>query len=855
MKKMVNSGTASNQGESLGKGSKNKRKLADPSLENTTDPGSPLTVFPQRELSPEMCPKLSDNVSVDAGLVQPKEEVEAGAFECTDWDDPIVCQLEELLLSYLQAILQSAIKQVAECGYSEEVAEKAVSRGGLYIGGKDPLSNIVNDTLEFLNKGKGFDASRDNEFGNLQHLVEYTMLEMISVLREVRPSLSVAEAMWWLLICDLNILQACTSEGDPLSAIGFEESSRELSSDSSSTQLRSEATSFETIHPNPNPNQANSSTPPLSHAQERAPQNNSTEALKFGSFPNVPNSKHSHAPGGLTPEKDSLSSMLDSLEKCLGFTEEYMQNKSQTCTSEEKSGAVRKWHTKKELAALRRKSFHMERNYRAYGSKGGFKSGKVTVGGFFVEKRMKPPSELPGARTTVGSSKSSAQGGATIPSSDGRHHASTSSPSASPATGCSSTVPEKGTISSLPSADTKFSQKSGLEEISGPKTPVCTSESPKILDYCAGIPYDKSLGKYVPQDEKDELILKLVPRLEELQNELQGWTKWANEKVMQVSRRLSKERPELKTLRQEKEEAEQFKKEKLMLEENTMKRLSELEHALNNATGQVERAKSNICRLEVENSTLKKKLLAAKKIALEKARRHLDGLDQEQRSLKRAQAWEGEISSLQEELETEKKKVASLQQDLGKAKSVHHQIEARWKWENTENEKLLAHANSIRNEREQREALAKVEEDRIKQKAENDMQKYMEDIKELESKLSEFQLKSDSSRIAALRRGAAGSFGGCLSDRKTVMATKGTQNFTSIKRVMNSEDYFGTGSLRQDRECVMCLSEEMSVVFLPCAHQVVCAKCNELHKKQGMEDCPSCRTPIQRRINVQYAHP
>ncbi|KAL0302939.1 UNVERIFIED_CONTAM: putative E3 ubiquitin-protein ligase [Sesamum radiatum] len=52
------------------------------------------------------------------------------------------------------------------------------------------------------------------------------------------------------------------------------------------------------------------------------------------------------------------------------------------------------------------------------------------------------------------------------------------------------------------------------------------------------------------------------------------------------------------------------------------------------------------------------------------------------------------------------------------------------------------------------------------------------------------------------------------------------------------------GGVKRERECVMCLSEEMSVVFLPCAHQVVCTTCNELHEKQGMKDCPSCRSPI-----------
>eukprot|EP01018_Ginkgo_biloba_P020666 Gb_03662 [translate_table: standard] len=53
-----------------------------------------------------------------------------------------------------------------------------------------------------------------------------------------------------------------------------------------------------------------------------------------------------------------------------------------------------------------------------------------------------------------------------------------------------------------------------------------------------------------------------------------------------------------------------------------------------------------------------------------------------------------------------------------------------------------------------------------------------------------------------------------------------------------------------DRECVMCRNEEVSVVFLPCAQQVVCVKCNDLYEKQRWKDCPSCRIPIQQRVHV-----
>ncbi|XP_050363986.1 putative E3 ubiquitin-protein ligase RF298 isoform X2 [Argentina anserina] len=829
---MVNSGgTGSNQGMSSEKRREKIKPIALCVTKRKPAEASPVSVSKHvSEVAPEISRKRSEPEAIEVTMVQPKEEVEAGAIEGRDWDDPIACQLEKLLVSYLQAIFQSAIKRITESGYSEEVAVKAVSRGGLYIGGKDSVLNIVNDTLEFLKGGKDTDASRENEFDNLQHLVEYTMVEMISVLREVRPSLSVAEAMWWLLICDLNILLACTMEGDLSSVLAFEEASTESFADSFSSELKSEATT-ETSHLNPS--EENSSKPSLPKSQS---QPSFSETDKYGS---VPNSANPETPEG---KEESLSSMLDSLERSLGPIRDYVLSSSQKSASEEKSGAIRKVRTKAELAALRKRSLQMERNYRAYRSKGGFKSGKLAAfGSFVMEKRSKPPSDHPGLHTKDSSSKVTVPGG-------------TSNPSALPAGGGSSTVPSKGTTSSVSSVDTKQKQNSDSEEKSETETPVCTSVPCKTINYCAGIPYDKTLGKYVPQDRKDELILELVPRLQKLQNELQSWTNWANEKVMQVSRRLGKERPELKALRQEKEEAGKFEKEKQMLDENTMKRLSEMEYALNNTSSQVEIANSTISKLQVNNSTLKKQLSSAKIMVMESAANLQEALEREKKALKNVQVWEGQKGSLQEELVTKKNKVAALQQDLGKAKNVLHQIEARWKREITEKETIVAQADTMRNEREQREALTLVEETKIKHKAENDLQKYMEKIKLLESKLSEFQINSDSRRVAALRRDAAGSFGDCLSDKKIVTATKGkgNQSSTASKKLTNSD---GTKSLRQDRECVMCLSEEMSVVFLPCAHQVVCEKCNELHLKQGMKDCPSCRAVIQRRIKVQYARP
>ncbi|TYI49013.1 hypothetical protein E1A91_D12G006400v1 [Gossypium mustelinum] len=808
------------------KGSKNKRKLDDPSLENPVMVPLSMSEFASYALPLEIFrgPVLGP-LEVESSMGSLSE-----VFEPADWDDPIACQLEELLLSNLQMIFQNAIKKIVECGFKEDVAEKAISRHGLYQGGKDLVSNVVNDAIASLKKGIEGDISI-HLFEDLQQLVVYTMLEMISVLREVKPCLSIAEAMWWLLMFDLNISVACEVEGDILRNLGCVEVSGESFSDSNpksraGTQNPETKLSIS--------NESNGSKPSLS-----------SEALKFGSFPNLPKPKSPLPYEGMTPEKEFLVSR--------SVSGDYVPVAS---ISEEKTGTGRKGRSKKELAAIRKKSFNMEINRAAYWKS--FRAVKLAASGSsVVEKRMKSPSELPSVHVKDSSPNVVMEAGALA---DESHHVADDS----------STL--KGTKSTVPTANTGLAPSLSLEnkpvpkskggtskssktpeqdagKKPAPKAKGSTSMSSKSIDYCAGIPYDESLGKYIPQNEKDEMILKLVPRIEELQNELDSWTQWTNQKVMQAARRLSKDQAELKSLRQEKEEVEQLKREKEIMEENTMKRLSEMEFALNNATSQVEDANNTVQKLEVEHSMLKMEMEVAKSQAIASAVSCREALEREQKALKDIQSWEGQRSLLQEELASEKQKATELQRKVGKAKNIYSQIEMTWKEERMAKEKFFAQAVSIRKERESLEAVAKVEEDKIKLKAEKDMKKYGEEIKMLENKLSKLKMKLDSSKIAALWGCIDGGNGQCSS------VNEGYHSPSFSKRVVDINDYSGSRGLKQERECVMCLSEEKIVVFLPCAHQVLCVKCNELHEKQRMKDCPACRTMISNRICARLAKP
>ncbi|KAH7522428.1 hypothetical protein FEM48_Zijuj07G0137400 [Ziziphus jujuba var. spinosa] len=898
------------------KGSRNKRKFrADPPL---GDPNK-IVSLPQIECSSyefsaekfeitasahgqsgvcDMCSvnlDHSDSLKLDLGLssavasseVGPsrhREELEADEFQDADWSDLTESQLEELVLSNLDTIFKSAIKKIVACGYTEEVATKAVLRSGLCYGCKDTVSNIVDNTLAFLRSGLEIDPSREHYFEDLQQLEKYILAELVCVLREVRPFFSTGDAMWCLLICDMNVSHACAMDGDPLSTFVNDGSSNGSSSNVTQSQPKVEAKSSELNLPNPCKPVP---SVPCSHSSQ-------PEAPSIAGVPNITKPKTSLGLGGPVSEKEGINSTSDAMEKSFSAA-----GTSQSSAPEEKFAGSRKVHsvsTKREHM-LRQKSLHLEKNYRTYGSKGSSRSGKLGgLGGLILDKKLKSVSDSTAVNLKNASLKISKAMGVDVPQENGNHNlpanAGPSSPvsfnletensisdvpkidlqttlptfntaAAAPSTNAVAALPAANNLAALPAgstsppalsaADTELSLSLSTKN-SSTQVPISYAAEAPNCSY-AGIPYDKSLGRWIPRDKKEEMILKLVPRVRELQNQLQEWTEWANQKVMQAARRLGKDKAELKTLRLEKEEVERLKKEKQTLEENTMKKLSEMENALCKASGQVERANSAVRRLEVENASLRQEMEAAKLRAAESAASCQEVSKREKKTLMKFQSWEKQKTLFQEELMTEKRKLTHLLQEVEQAKDLQEQFEARWQQEVKAKEEVLMQTSSIRKEREQIEASTKSKEDTIKLKAENNLQRYKDDIQKLEKEISQLRLKTDSSKIAALRRGIDGSYASKLTDVRNGQDHRQSRTAYTSEVLTVFRDYSDAGGVKRDRECVMCLSEEMAVVFLPCAHQVVCTTCNELHEKQGMKDCPSCRSPIQRRISVRYARP
>ena len=168
--------------------------------------------------------------------------------------------------------------------------------------------------------------------------------------------------------------------------------------------------------------------------------------------------------------------------------------------------------------------------------------------------------------------------------------------------------------------------------------------------------------------EVKNTLLSLQDRVRLLEIELNERNNWVQQKVMQATQAVSKERQELNALRAERDEALRFKKDQKALEESTLKRKAELETLLR-------KEKAEVSRLKNENAEVRAELQAAKLSAAESIATYEEAAKREKKGAKKAQGWEKQKAKLQEELSEEKRNLNQLQQQLAQAKERHLQAE------------------------------------------------------------------------------------------------------------------------------------------------------------------------------------
>ncbi|KAL8256183.1 hypothetical protein R6Q59_031250 [Mikania micrantha] len=748
--------------------------------------------------------------SADFGANRNRVELDANdEFHDADWSDLTESQLEELVLVNLDTMFKSAIKKIVSHGYTEELAVKGILKSGLCCGYEDILSSIVENTLMFLKNGQEVDPWKDHQFENLQQMQKYLLAELVCVVREIRPLFSIGDAMWCLLISDMNVSQACAMDGEELGTLAGDGSLNDCSSNSVDTCLRKDGKNLEIV-----PNSCNINHPVPAMASVPCVHNCMSDSPTKKEVVSMP--KSPFVLDGFSSQKWNQNPNPRAITRSFSLSS---QNHEEKPIGSRKINGI----SKKDYI-LRQKSVQLEKSYRSHGLKGASRAGKLgNIGGLILDKKLKSVSE-----STSNSLKNASLNINDI------NNKNANTPILTP-----TDIP-----TALSVAETELSLSLPVKSNNPPMPEHPTlSFSAMPMPMSMPMPYDNFFGQWVPHDRKEETLSKLAPRVQELQNQLHVWTEWANQKVMQAARRLGKDKAELKTLRQEREEVERLKKEKQTLEDNTMKKLSEMENALMKASNQVGRADAAVRRLEVENANLRLKMEAANLQAAESAASCEEVSKKEKKTLMQLQFWEKQKALFQEELIAERRKLVQLKEDLEQAKEQRDHLETKWKQEENAKQELINEAVKIKIGRQEGEVLAKSREDLTRLKADKTLQKYKDDIEKLEKEISLLRLKSDSSKIAALRRGVDGSYASKLTD----------VSLPQTHTLYVPETVTVTGGVKRERECVMCLSEEMSVVFLPCAHQVVCTKCNELHEKQGMKDCPSCRGTIQQRISVHYA--
>lgn len=165
-------------------------------------------------------------------------------------------------------------------------------------------------------------------------------------------------------------------------------------------------------------------------------------------------------------------------------------------------------------------------------------------------------------------------------------------------------------------------------------------------------------------------------------------------------------------------------------------------------------------------------------------------------------------------------------------------------------EDLLAHAATVRREREKIEVEYESEEEKLKKILEAEERRYQAESRELKSKIAQLRLQEVPHGLANFRKGKDASFSSFMTASCGISYRPSTGN--QIARFVEVSTAT-SGGLKAEQECVMCLSKERSVVLLPCAHQVLCRDCSEAHERQGMTDCPTCRTRIEKRIQARFA--
>lgn len=470
-------------------------------------------------------------------------------FDDSGWGYCTEEQLEEILLKNLEFLYNEAIVKLVALGYEEEVALKAILRNGHCYGGMDVLTNILHNSLAFLNSGTTVNDGDPDEseqvFADLRQLEEYSLAGMVCLLQQIKPHLSKGDAMWCLLMSDLHVGRASVMEI---------------------------------------PIASNANGDGYGNTESSNPVVNNVEKVNDDSV-------------GVTP---ALCRFHGGWGFGNGGTSDFPVNRFLSYAASEMS-LQREIECPKRFNLTPSMKMLLKRNVAMFAA------------GYRATAKD----------TQVGSTSLS--------------------------NGHSSSVVE-----------TTSGEVEKTEETQSTKNQEVVN---MMLSKFRDLNLEGDM-EYVPEDQKDEMILSLMHQIKDLERQVKERKEWAHQKAMQAARKLSHDLTELKMLRMEREETQRMKQGKPGAEDPTMKRLSEMETALRKASGQVDRANAAVRRLETENAEIRAEMEASKLSASESVNTCLEVARREKKYLKRLLAWEKQRAKLQDDIAVEKRKIGELQEEM-----------------------------------------------------------------------------------------------------------------------------------------------------------------------------------------------
>ncbi|KAK7251853.1 hypothetical protein RIF29_35427 [Crotalaria pallida] len=667
-------------------------------------------------------PPPNPNPSVGVGVVG------GGGIDETAWGYCTEEQLEEILMRNMEFIYNDVVSKLVGLGYEEEVAVKAVLKNGHCYGNSlDLLTNILHNSLQFLKSNNAGCNVKEMKtvFSDMKQLQKYSLAGLVCLLQQYRSELTKGDALWCLLMSDLNIAKA---RGMEIPVPGHVCPAHAPSAVEGGSNLIG-------------------SVMPPSQCQFHGGWGFGGSGSGFGSVGGTGSGSGS---GGF----GSGLEMNYQLQRDIEFPKRFDLTPS--------------------LKTL------LKRNVAAFAA--GYRANSKKF-------HISPMKGYSGSSSTVSNLDSLSVSG----------------------------MPNEKS-GAVPYLDEQYIMKELVSKL------------------C-----DLSLGEtlnLVAEDKKDEVIINLLQEIKDLEKQVRERKEWAHTKAVQAARKLTGDMTELKTLRMERDEIQKLKKGKQSLDDSTMRRLTEMENALRQASGQVDRANAAVRKLEQENAEIRAEMEASKLSASESVTACKEVAKREKKWLKKLQAWEKQKAKLQMEIADEKVKISQAYVALGQIIQSKNEAEVKWKEELKAKEEAIGLVEQERRSKEADESNNKRKHEALRLKIDIDFQRYKDDVLRLEQELS--RLKA-SARSAELQSNAS---------PESEFGNPQTGSIDRMLQELENLEGFSQKEANGDRECIICKKDEVSVVFLPCAHQVMCARCGDEYGKSGQAACPCCRCVIQQRVTV-----